>query len=732
MSVLKMFFCIVSETQSSDITIHRDLNSIYTLWETEKSNNKIGIIHIGFIRPKVPSYDEIQHFYGAVLVSSSVKWALPEGYNTSNKAVIEHDKLPLFQLIKGFGYDIALDDDELFSEQPSIETSAHSESNHTIASAALEVLESVAKPMSKEEIYGHIIEQSLFQFGAKKPIHVLNFELNRHCEGTDYSQASSSKFFGKNKAGLFFALSTVPKEFEGWLKELPELKFELAKACQEVGIHDVKSYSKNNKLLSTIQLRELEIFRYQELKQLIEDIDPSKLIPILPTFILDSNISQLDLPARTSNVFYAQNILKLKEIEGFSLQRMMNWPNFGKKSAKDLYDVLDASVTKFYRDSSENLPDFIRSKSDMSNNWIKGILTSNSESAKACINNSIFDEKSYFENKQFLSDTQVRELELIRYHTLKRSINIEDPSELIPLLPTSILEAHITQLGLTVRTSNVFNVQSIFILKDAIGYSLEDMMKWANFGKKSAKDLCKMLDASVEKLSYTLPVNSGDDNTTIINVHNDEKIGKEATEAPNFEHASQTTLKKHFENSLSLLKANERTILEGRTGYNSSVKTLEEMGAVIGVTRERVRQIQKKNVEKIIKTEFWDDCIAIKIGELLLSREQPLYLEMLEVEDAWFSGFIGNYQHLAAIIGLFSENQIKILTIEGSVIISRVCQDDWDTLVRSFKRTLKNKAKEQSWTKNDINLTFKASLDEKGATELLPVLWNIFTDSIVA
>tara|TARA_B110000438_G_C15818778_1_gene653231 strand:- start:1755 stop:4538 length:2784 start_codon:yes stop_codon:yes gene_type:complete len=570
MSVLKMFFCIVSETQASEITIHRDLNSIYTLWETEKSDDKVGIIHIGFIRPKVPSYDDIQHSNGDVLVSASVKWALPEGYNTSNNAAYEHNKLPLFQLIKGFGYDIVLDDDKLFSQQPDIDLSANADSNHTIASAALEVLESVAKPMSKEEIYGYIIERGLFQFGAKKPINVLNVELNRHCEGTSYSQASSSKFFGKNKAGLFFALSTVPKEVEGWLKELQE---------------------------------------------------------------------------------------------------------------------------------------------------------SNVELTEACMNSGIFNEKSYFKNKQFMSDTQIRELELIRYQTLKRSINIEDPSELIPLLPTSILEAHITQLGLTVRTSNVFNVQSIFKLKDAIGYSLEDMMKWSNFGKKSAKDLCELLDASVEKLSYMLPVNSGDSNTAIINV-NEEEI----TEAPNFEHVSKTPLKIHFENSLSLLKTNERTILEGRTGYNGAVKTLEEMGAVIGVTRERVRQIQKKNVEKIIKTEFWDDCIAIKIGELLLSREQPLYLEMLEVEDAWFSGFIGNYQHLAAIIGLFSENQIKILRIEGSVIISRISQDDWDTLIRSFKRTLKNKAKEQSWTKSDINLTFKSSLEEKGAAELLPVLWNSFID----
>ena len=511
------------------------------------------------------------------MVSASVKWALPEGYNTSNKTAYEHNKLPLFQLIKGFGYDIVLDDDELFSQQPSIDISANADKNLTIASSALEVLESVAKPMSKEEIYGHIIERDLFQFGAKKPINVLNVELNRHCEGTSYSQASSSKLFGKSKAGLFFALSTVPKEVEGWLKELQE---------------------------------------------------------------------------------------------------------------------------------------------------------SNIELAEACMNSGIFNEKSYFKNKQFMSDTQIRELELFRYQTLKCSINIENPSELIPLLPTSILEAHITQLGLTVRTSNVFNVQSIFKLKDAIGYSLEDMMKWTNFGKKSAKDLCEMLDASVEKLSYTLPVSTGDSNTAIINV-NEEEIGKEVTEAPNFEHASQTPLRDHFENSLSLLKTNERTILEGRTGYNGSVKTLEEMGAVIGVTRERIRQIQKKNVEKIIKTEFWDDCIAIKVGELLLGREQPLYLEMLEVEDAWFTGFIGNYQHLAAIIGLFSENQIKILTIDGSVIISRITQDDWDSLISSFRSSLRAKANEQCWTKEEVELTFRTSLEEKGASELYPLLWRVFSDVLI-
>jgi hypothetical protein len=578
MSALKMFFCIISETRANDITVHRELNSIYTLWNNENSGDKVGLIHIGFIRPKIPSYEEIEHFHGNILVSASVKWSLPAEYNTSNKTVYVNNKLSLFQLLSGFGYNIEIDDDiEYLSEESTYNKPLTNDSKHTIASAALEVLESIAKPMSKEEIYGHIIERNLFQFGAKKPINVLNVELNRHCEGTEYSQASSNKLFGKINAGLFYALSTLSREFNDWLAVLIEFHPELAETCLNLGI---------------------------------------------------------------------------------------------------------------------------------------------------------FDEKSYFKHKKFLSDTQIRELELIRFRELKTSINVEDPSELIPILPASILEADITQLGLTVRTSNVFSVQNILRLKDAVGYKLEEMMKWPNFGKKSARILCEVLDASVEKLSFILPINS-DSNNADENSVNEEKFETKITETSNFEHLSKTPLKEHFENSLSMLKNNDRKVLEYRTGYREPAKTLEEVGKIIDLTRERVRQIQKKNVSKIINTEYWDDCIAIKIGELLLNRQQPLYLEMLEIEDNWFTGFIGNYQHLAAIIELFSENEVRLIKIDGAIIISRIHQDHWDTLISGYKKSLRSKANEQAWTKHDLEVTLKASLDEKGASELYPLLWSTFSEMLI-
>ena len=578
MSALKMFFCIVNDNGAVDVTVHRELNSIYTLWSNEKMFNKVGIIHIGFMRPKVPSYEEIEHFKESILVSSSVKWALPREYRTSNK-LANNSKIPLYQLISGFGYDIEIEEDLPVTENAVRETNSKVEGNHTIASAALEVLESTSQSMSKEEIYGHIIDRNLFNFGAKKPISVLNVELNRHCKDSEYSHSVSNKIFGKTSNGLFYALS-AKKEFTGWLKVL-------------------------------------------------HDENPS----------LESE----------------------------------------------------------------------------------------------CLKLLIFDDKTYLEKRHELTDQVSRELDLIRFEQFKLSIDTEDPSQLIPILPIPILNAHISQLGLTVRTSNVFSIQDIFCLRDALGIKLTDMLKWPNFGKKSAKDLCELLIASAPKLTFHLPNSTSKGSiltepSNTINQPTSEYDEKSADFT--LEHIKLIPLKQHFENSLELLSENARLVLEYRTGYKEPIKTLEEVGQLVGVTRERIRQIQKKNINKIVDTEYWDDCIALKIGNLLIDRDQPLYLEMLEVEDDWFSGFIGNYQHLASIIELFSENQIQLLTINGAVVISRISQDDWDNLISGFRKSLRVKAGECRWTRDDISLMFKAELENKGAIELLSILWDTFNDTL--
>ena len=65
----------------------------------------------------------------------------------------------------------------------------------TIIEAIKEVLKSEPKGLSSVEIYQRIIDQNLYQFGAKNPVGVVNGEIRRHCIGLDFPTAYPVKHF---------------------------------------------------------------------------------------------------------------------------------------------------------------------------------------------------------------------------------------------------------------------------------------------------------------------------------------------------------------------------------------------------------------------------------------------------------------------------------------------------------------------------------------------------------
>ena len=65
---------------------------------------------------------------------------------------------------------------------------------HTIKQAVAEVLKEKS-PLSIEDIYERIIELELYDFGAKKPMSVLNIEIKRSSENVSYSKPYQVKLF---------------------------------------------------------------------------------------------------------------------------------------------------------------------------------------------------------------------------------------------------------------------------------------------------------------------------------------------------------------------------------------------------------------------------------------------------------------------------------------------------------------------------------------------------------
>lgn len=66
------------------------------------------------------------------------------------------------------------------------------------------------------------------------------------------------------------------------------------------------------------------------------------------------------------------------------------------------------------------------------------------------------------------------------------------------------------------------------------------------------------------------------------------------------ENAARAILREKIEEALSSLTPRERKVVELRFGFiNGTIHTLEQVGAMLGVTRERVRQIEKTALRKL-------------------------------------------------------------------------------------------------------------------------------------
>ncbi|MCA8943859.1 MAG: RNA polymerase sigma factor RpoD [Planctomycetes bacterium] len=120
--------------------------------------------------------------------------------------------------------------------------------------------------------------------------------------------------------------------------------------------------------------------------------------------------------------------------------------------------------------------------------------------------------------------------------------------------------------------------------------SIEEVAEAAEVSVEEAKRVMKI---SKHPISLDRPIGESDDS------YFGDFIEDEATESPVFA-ASREMLKDRIENVLSTLTFREREIIKLRYGIGDGYTyTLEEVGRIFRVTRERVRQIEAKAVRKL-------------------------------------------------------------------------------------------------------------------------------------
>ncbi len=269
-------------------------------------------------------------------------------------------------------------------------------------------------------------------------------------------------------------------------------------------------------------------------------------------------------------------------------------------------------------------------------------------------------------------------------------------------------------LGLSVRAANCLQEIGVNYVGDLILKTEWELLKLPNFGRKTLNELKESLSAMSLRFGMELkywPLSNADEIAEQYN-HNLAQNDDECLWA-----AFHRTMD-NISDSKQLL------IIEARLGLKGQIRTLEDIAQEFGVTRERVRQIQKKTTQTILRNEFWDDVLRIRLKALMSPRSLPLYIDSIQEEDVWFSGFEDKPPLLKNIISAFSEiESINFLEIDNREILTSINQEEWREIKYDLLNILEHSIEHQH-TMDDIELFVEDKLLKANASELATIMFE--------
>jgi|GEM_PF-5783591 len=271
-------------------------------------------------------------------------------------------------------------------------------------------------------------------------------------------------------------------------------------------------------------------------------------------------------------------------------------------------------------------------------------------------------------------------------------------------------------LGLSTRVNNHMYNQNIIYIGDLVLKTEIHFLETPKFGRRGLNQLNAALDKMGLHLGMKLrywPLKDME----AISSHYNERLAYQNNE----------TLKEAFSHTIEkITDSKNRIVMEMRFGLHGKPLILGDIAQELGVSRQRVSQIEQTITQKILKQEFWCEILRIRLQNLLEDRTTPLFLDAIEHEDTWFAGFSDNITLLENLLAEFSHiKNIHFLLHEQRKIVTRLSYQQWQDIKDILLNTLKNSL-EQNYTMEDIRKLVYSELLKANVAELS----SLFFDSL--
>lgn len=328
--------------------------------------------------------------------------------------------------------------------------------------------------------------------------------------------------------------------------------------------------------------------------------------------------------------------------------------------------------------------------------WILQFVESAPEHLPTLAVARIYSDADYQSLENSLPADLRRQVGMYRVRALVKDFN--DPCAIAVAAPPWLAVRAVETMNLTVRVANVFANYGIVTVSDLAKWSTQKLLGLANFGRTSVRDLCESLEAALR-----------------------EGPADTETRKKN-EEVEQLSLLSGIRRALLVFSDRDRDILQRRMGLLGASETLQQIADDYSITRERVRQIESKALQKLMRGAIWGDILEGKLQAQLHDRTYPLPVKGIEAADLWFEG-IGEFSDvLHYILENFCGNSIGVVSVDGVEYFARMNQSRWDAATIEARRLLES-GLGKAWTEENCRALVGNLLSEK-SREFRELLWD--------
>ncbi len=363
--------------------------------------------------------------------------------------------------------------------------------------------------------------------------------------------------------------------------------------------------------------------------------------------------------------------------------------------------------------------------------WIARLGESDPEAVAVLEREGVRTEDDYRQVRARLSAAIQSRVDRHLFRALTEGLPLVDPFVIAGFLPDWALQAPLRALGLSQRCTNVFRNARLEKVADVIALGPIGVMELRNFGRTSLTEFTERL------YQFVASVNEGGDAhpprlvsgagavaESAPNVPEPERDDLEPAGEAKVEPAPEPrSLRAALDSSLSSLRERDAEALRLWLGVDGPPMILEDIGGLLGVTRERARQLRNRAWDRIRDRYRWPHDVAVRLECLLHGRTDPLYLDLIAADDAWFDGFQENLVALGRVIEDLASETLHVWSLNGRLIATHCPAEHWPELAEAARAAVEREIP-AGVTRADAQVLIQAVAIGEGTPDLAEPLWE--------